>query len=64
MIICPQCKGRATKLNSVNTGKLKCQQCDYEWLPPDIHSRRANKEKISRFDAKLRNFADMYGGGK
>jgi hypothetical protein len=28
---CPKCKSRATKIFSINSGKLKCQLCDFEY---------------------------------
>jgi hypothetical protein len=33
MTICPSCKGRATKLYNLSTGKFTYQQCRYEFVP-------------------------------
>ncbi len=32
---CPKCKGRATKIFHLSTGKLECQQCGNEYDPPE-----------------------------
>lgn len=32
--VCPKCRGRATKIFSLCTGKLLCQQCGHEYEPP------------------------------
>ena len=32
MNICPKCKGRATKLFSINSGEFICQQCDHVYF--------------------------------
>jgi ribosomal protein L37AE/L43A len=37
MTVCPKCNGRATKLLSLTTGLLKCQQCDHEWTGTRLH---------------------------
>lgn len=31
MMVCPKCKGRATKLVSLTTGVITCQQCGHQW---------------------------------
>lgn len=31
---CPACKSRATKIFSLNSGKLQCQVCDHEYEMP------------------------------
>jgi hypothetical protein len=35
--VCPACYGRATKIFSLNTGRLQCQQCDHEYDPPEVN---------------------------
>lgn len=32
---CPKCKSRATKIFSLNSGKLKCQICEFEYESPN-----------------------------
>lgn len=31
MKACPKCKGRATKLVSISTGVITCQQCGHQY---------------------------------
>jgi len=31
MIICPACRGRATKLVNISWGTITCQQCGHSW---------------------------------
>jgi ribosomal protein L37AE/L43A len=40
--ICPKCRGRATKMFSLDTGVFHCQQCEheYEWPKPDKEENR------------------------
>jgi rubredoxin len=33
--VCPKCRGRATKLYHLNSGKYQCQQCRHEYDPPN-----------------------------
>ena len=36
MIVCPRCRGRATKLFSISSGFYTCQQCDHQWTSEDF----------------------------
>lgn len=38
-MVCPKCKGRATKMVSLTEGKIKCQQCGYSWRPKNYFVR-------------------------
>lgn len=36
--VCPECKGRATRLFDLNSGKYECQQCGHKYDPPNLVS--------------------------
>lgn len=60
MIVCPFCKGRATKLASLTTGLLTCQQCDQSFGLPGF--KEAIDDVVARASAELlRRF--LYGEG-
>ncbi len=41
--VCPECGSRATKLFSVNSGKLECQICNHEYDPPAREAEASRK---------------------
>lgn len=45
MIICPKCKGRATKLYNLNTGDYMCQQCEHKWT--NEYGQKQRNDKIA-----------------
>jgi hypothetical protein len=46
--ICPFCKGRATKIVSLNTGKTYCQQCDRDYTAADVQNAKDNKRSSQK----------------
>lgn len=54
MTICPECKGRATKIVSITTGEITCQQCNYKWMPGTWGAIvRSNEEESKEFRKSL-----------
>lgn len=62
---CPECKSRATKLVSLNTGKIKCPICgaQYDYFPVNT-TKKADECKVckgSGFSGYGTGYGDVCG---